>query len=757
MAGEGKRTKVGYVYEEEVSGKTLVIETGKLAKQAGGAVTVRYGDSVVLVTACATETPRPGIDFLPLVVDYVEKTFAVGKIPGGFFKREGKLSEAEVLTSRLIDRPIRPLFPKGFYNEIQVIATVLSADKENDTGVLAMIGASAALSISDIPFAGPIAAARVGRIDGALVINPTIPSLQRSDLNIVVAGSRDAILMVEGEAGEVPEEDVLDAILHAHASLVPVLEMQERMAREIGRAKRPFERAALSEEDVRRIAEIAQEPLRAAYDIPVKQDRRRRIEAIAEEVRNAFPEPERLEKAGLIGDAFRALEKRIVRERVLDTGRRIDGRGLSDIRPVTCEVGVLPRTHGSALFSRGETQVLVTATLGTAQDEQRIDSILGESTKSFMLHYNFPPFSVGEVKMLRAPARREVGHGALAERAVSKVLPGELEFPYTIRVVSEVLESNGSSSMATVCGSSLAMMDAGIPTKGAVSGIAMGLIKEGERVAVLSDILGDEDHLGDMDFKVAGTARGVTAIQMDIKIGGVSREIMLSALRQAREGRLFILDKMNAVLSAPRPELSPFAPRIYVMTVKTEKIREIIGPGGKVIRGIQEQTGAKIDIEDDGTVKIAAVDAESARAAISIIEGIVREAEVGKVYEGRVKRIMEFGAFVEIFPGTEGLLHVSQISRRRIRAVSDVFKEGDTVTVRVIEVDKEGKIRLSHREFEKEGEIPEEAFAGGGPPSGAARGGEGRGAAGGREGRREPPREKSGERDRSRGERRGRR
>jgi len=709
------------VYEEEVAGRTLVVETGKLAKQAGGAVTVRYGDSVVLVTACATDTPRPGIDFLPLVVDYVEKTFAVGKIPGGFFKREGKLSEAEVLTSRLIDRPIRPLFPKGFYNEIQVIATVLSADKENDTGVLAMIGASAALTISDIPFAGPIAAARVGRIDGEYVINPTIPALARSDLNLVVAGSRDAILMVEGEAGEVPEEEVLEAILRAHASLAPVLDLQERMAREVGKPKRPFERPTLSEGETARIAEIAEADLRAAYEIVSKQDRRKRIEEIAERVRAAFPEEERLEKAALIADAFKALEKRIVRNRVLTTGVRIDGRRLDEIRPVSCEVGVLPRTHGSALFTRGETQVLVTATLGTAQDEQRIDSILGESTKSFMLHYNFPPFSVGEVKMLRAPARREVGHGALAERAVSKVLPGELEFPYTIRVVSEVLESNGSSSMATVCGSSLAMMDAGIPTRGAVSGIAMGLIKEGDAVAVLSDILGDEDHLGDMDFKVAGTARGVTAIQMDIKIAGVSREIMLAALAQARRGRLFILDRMNEALAAPRPELSPFAPRIYVMTVKTEKIREIIGPGGKVIRGIQEQTGAKIDIEDDGTVKIAAVDAASAQAAISIIEGIVREPEVGRVYEGRVKRIMEFGAFVEIFPGTEGLLHVSQISKRRIRAVSDVFKEGDTVTVRVIEVDRDGKIRLSHREFEKEGEIPEAAFAAAGAAGGGGR------------------------------------
>jgi polyribonucleotide nucleotidyltransferase len=699
-------TDVGNVYETELSGRTLSIETGTLAKQAGGAAVVRYGDSVVLITACVSENPRPGIDFLPLVVDYVEKTFAVGKIPGGFFKREGRLSEHEVLTSRMIDRPIRPLFPKGFYNEIQVIATVLSADRENDTGVIAMLGASAALTISEIPFAGPIAGARVGRIDGELVINPRIPDLGRSDMNIFVAGSRGAILMVEGEASEVPEAEVLDAILFAHRSLVPLLDMQERMREEVGKPKRSFERSELSEEDLRRISGASLEGLREAYGILAKQERRKRVEEIFEAVRNSFPEEERLAKAPLIAGAFKDLEKKVVRGKILSEKRRIDGRGLTDVRAIDCRVGVLPRTHGSALFTRGETQVLVTATLGTSQDEQRIDSLLGDSTKSFMLHYNFPPFCVGEVKMLRAPARREVGHGMLAERAVSKVLPNELEFPYTVRIVSEVLESNGSSSMATVCGASLAMMDAGIPTKGSVSGIAMGLIKEGEGVAVLSDILGDEDHLGDMDFKVAGTAGGVTAIQMDIKIGGVSREILLSALRQARDGRLFIIERMDAALGRPRPELSPYAPRIYVMTVKTEKIREIIGPGGKVIRGIQEQTGVKIDIDDDGTVKIAAVDAEAAKAAIAIIDGIVQEAEVGKVYHGKVRRIMDFGAFVELFPGTDGLLHISQISRHRVRAVSDIYKEGDVVTVRVIEIDRDGKIRLSHKEFEKEGEVP---------------------------------------------------
>jgi len=727
---------VGNVYEIEVSGRNLSIESGRWARQAGGAAVVRYGESVVLVTACLSENPRPGIDFLPLVVDYVEKTSAVGKIPGGFFKREGRLSEFEILTSRMIDRPIRPLFPKGFYNEIQIVATVLSADKENDTGILAMIGASAALSISEIPFTGPIAGARVGRIDGKLVVNPVLPDFERSDLNIFVAGSRDAILMVEGESNEVSEEEALDAILFAHRSLVPILDLQERMAREIGKEKRVFEKKALPEEDLRKIASIAEAPFAEAYAIREKQDRRKRIEAIGESVRAAFTDEERAEKGALIGDALKSLEKKLVRGTILRERKRIDGRGLTDVRAISCEVGVLPRTHGSAVFTRGETQALVMATLGTSQDEQRIDSIMGDTTKSFMLHYNFPPFSVGEVKMLRGPGRREVGHGALAERAVSKVLPKNVDFPYTVRVVSEVLESNGSSSMATVCGASLAMMDAGIPTSGAVSGIAMGLIKEGNDVAVLSDILGDEDHLGDMDFKVAGTKNGVTAIQMDIKIGGVSREIMLSALQQAREGRLHILGKMNAVIDTHRPDLSPYAPRIYVMMVKTDKIREIIGPGGKVIRGIQEQTGVKIDIDDDGTVKIAAVNADSARAAISIIEGITQSAEVGKVYEGRVRKLMDFGAFVEIFPGTDGLLHVSQISKHRVN-VADCFKEGDEVTVRVLEVDRDGKIRLSHKEFEEEGRFPEAT----GPPPGQDRdrekgdAGRDRGRDGGRGGR----------------------
>jgi polyribonucleotide nucleotidyltransferase len=673
------------------------------------------------------------------VVDYVEKTFAVGKIPGGFFKREGRLSENEVLTSRLIDRPIRPLFPKGYYNEIQVTATVLSADKENDTGVLAMIGASAALCISYIPFAGPIAGARVGRIDGQLVINPLHADRPKCDLDIFVAGSRDAILMVEGEAREVPEAEVLDAILFAHQAIQPLLDLQEKMQAEIGKEKLQFSKASLTDEEAARVRSIAEGPLREAYATTAKQDRRRKIDEAGEAVRASFSDEDRAAKANLIGGALKSIEKEIVRGKIHAEKKRIDGRGFAEVRPVSCEVGVLPRTHGSAVFTRGETQVLATATLGTSQDEQRIDSLLGDTTKSFMLHYNFPPFSVGEVRMLRGPGRREVGHGALAERAVSKILPADGEFPYTIRLVAETLESNGSSSMGTVCSSSLALMDAGVPVTSAVSGIAMGLIKDGDDVAVLSDILGDEDHLGDMDFKVAGTVNGVTAIQMDIKIGGVSREIMLAALEQAREGRLHILSKMNEALSEARGDLSPYAPRIYVMTVKTDKIREIIGPGGKVIRGIQEQTGVKIDIDDDGTVKIAATDGASAKAAISIIEGIVQEPEVGRVYEGKVRKIMDFGAFVEIFPGTDGLLHVSQISKKRVNT-ADCFKEGDMVTVRVLEVDRDGKIRLSHKEFEEEGRfkeadpnsIPERTERGDRDRGDRDRGGRDRGGRGGR-------------------------
>lgn len=688
---------MGNVYETELSGRKLSIETGDLAKQAGGSAVVRYGDSVVLVTACASETPRPGIDFLPLVVDYVEKTFAAGKIPGGFFKREGRLSEYEVLTSRLIDRPIRPLFPKGFYNEIQVIATVLSADKENDTGVIAMIGASAALSISDIPFAGPIAGARVGRIDGELVINPRIPDMEKSDMNIFVSGSREAILMVEGEASEVPEGDVLDAILFAHRSLVPLLDMQDRMAKETGKAKRIFAKEELGDEEIRRITQTAEKELREAYAIVGKQDRRKRIEEIAEAVRNLFPEEERLAKRNLIAGAFKNIEKKIVRGKVLAEKRRIDGRGLADVRAIDCRVGILPRTHGSALFTRGETQVLVTATLGTSQDEQRIDSLLGDTTKSFMLHYNFPPFSVGEVKMLRAPARREVGHGVLAERAVSKVLPPEMDFPYTIRLVSEVLESNGSSSMATVCGGCLSLMDAGVPIKQPVSGVAMGLIKDGDTIAVLSDILGDEDHLGDMDFKVCGTADGITALQMDIKIEGISREIMTSALAQAKAGRLHILEKMAEAIKEPRAVLPEHAPKIFTMQINPDKIRDLIGPGGKMIKSITAEYAVKIDVEDSGKVMIFAPDGIVGQKVYDRVHEITAEVEIGKIYKGTVQKIVDFGAFVEILPGTDGLVHISELEDKRVEKVTDVLQEGDEVMVKVLNVDQRGKIRLSRK------------------------------------------------------------
>src|SRR3989454_556797 len=608
----------------EFHGRPLTVETGRMAKQAGGAALVRLGESVVLVTATALATAREGIDFFPLTCDYQEKTFAAGKIPGGFFKREGRPAEKEILTSRLIDRPLRPLFPKGFNCETQVIATVLSHDKENDPDVLSLLGASTALVLSDIPWNGPIAAVRIGRLDGRFVINPTTSQLATSDMNVIVAGSRDAIVMVEGGARMVPEALLLEALFAAHEALQPLIALQESLQRLVGKPK-----------------------------------------------------------------------------------RSLDGRGLADVRPITCEVEVLPRTHGSALFTRGETQALVVATLGTSSDEQKIDALIGETYKKFMLHYNFPPFSTGEVKFLRSPGRREIGHGALAERALARVLPTEEEFPYTIRIVSEVLESNGSSSMATVCGGSLSLMAAGVPVKAAVAGVAMGLIKEGDEVRVLSDILGDEDHLGDMDFKVAGTEQGVTAVQMDIKIAGVTRAIMQEALEQARSARLHILGVMNRTLARPHSELSMHAPRIITLHIKPDRIRDLIGPGGKVIRGITEETGAKIDVEDDGTVYVASADGDSMQRAIDKIRAVTAEAEVGKVYRGTVRKIVDFGAFVEIFPGTDGLVHISQLADERVRKVSDVLKEGDVISVKVLEVDRSGKIRLSRKEALKEQEQQE--------------------------------------------------
>jgi len=683
--------------ELEFHGRPLSIEIGRMAKQADGAALVTYGETVVLVTAVAAKDLKLDTDFFPLTVDYQEKTFAAGKIPGGFFKREGRPSEKEILTCRLIDRSIRPLFSEGLRCETQVIATVLSADRENDPDVVAMLGTSVALQVSDIPFNGPLAGIRIGRNHGQWIMNPMQSQLDESDVDIFLSGSRDAIVMVEGGAQMVPEDEVLEALFAGHQAIQPLLEIQEQLRREIGKAKREVPLAKLDSAVAKRVEELALAKLKQALEVPEKLERYKRIaEVKAEVVPQALAEfPDRQKD---IKGAFEELKRNVFRGLVIHQERRIDGRGLKDIRPITCEVEVLPRTHGSALFTRGETQALVVTTLGTTSDEQRVDALIGEHFKKFMLHYNFPPFSVGEVKFLRGPGRREIGHGNLAERALLPVLPADDSFPYTIRIVSEVLESNGSTSMASVCGGSLSMMDAGVPLVAPVAGIAMGLIKEGEHVRVLSDILGDEDHLGDMDFKVAGTSEGVTSLQMDIKISGVNRDIMQQALRQAREGRLHILNIMNQALPAPRTNISGHAPRIVTLKVKPDKIREIIGPGGKVIRGIIEATGVKMDVEDDGTVRIASVDEEAAKKAIEMVQRIAAEAEVGKIYKGTVRKIVEFGAFVEILPGTDGLVHISQLAAERVRKVSDVLKEGDEVMVKVLEIDRQGKIRLSRKE-----------------------------------------------------------
>jgi polyribonucleotide nucleotidyltransferase len=683
--------------ELDFHGRPLSIEVGRVARQADGAALVRYGETVVLATAVAARDFKLDTDFFPLTVDYQEKTFAAGKIPGGFFKREGRPSEKEILTCRLIDRSIRPLFAEGLRCETQIIATVLSADRENDPDVVAMLGASAALQVSDIPFNGPLAGVRIGRINGNLVINPTQSQLLDSDMDIFLSGSRDAIVMVEGGAHMAPEDEILEALFAGHEAIQPLLEMQEEIRRAVGKPKRQVPLAELDQVAVRRVEELASAKLRQALEIPEKLERYKRIaEVKGEVVRLALAEfPD---KAKDIKGAFEALKRNSFRSLVIEKERRIDGRGLKDIRPITCEVEILPRTHGSALFTRGETQALVVTTLGTASDEQRVDALIGEHFKKFMLHYNFPPFSVGEVKFLRGPGRREIGHGNLAERALLPVLPPEESFPYTVRIVSEILESNGSTSMATVCGGSLSLMDAGVPVSAPVAGIAMGLIKEGEHVRVLSDILGDEDHLGDMDFKVAGTPDGVTSLQMDIKISGVDRDIMRQALYQAKEGRLHILGVMGQTLSSPRTNVSGHAPRIITIRVKPDKIREIIGPGGKVIRGIIEATGVKMDVEDDGTVTIASSDEAASQKAIEMVQRIAAEAEVGKIYKGTVRKIVDFGAFVEILPGTDGLIHISQLAPERVRRVADVLKEGDEVMVKVLEVDRQGKIRLSRKE-----------------------------------------------------------
>ena len=683
--------------ELDFHGRPLSIEVGRLAKQADGAALVRYGETVVLATAVAAKDFKLDTDFFPLTVDYQEKTFAAGKIPGGFFKREGRPSEKEILTCRLIDRSIRPLFADGLRCETQIIATVLSADRENDPDVVAMLGASVALEVSDVPFNGPLAGVRIGRIGGQLIMNPTQSQLSNSDMDIFLSGSRSAIVMVEGGAHIIPEDEILEALFAGHEAIQPLLDIQEEIRRALGKPKRQVPLAQLDQVAGRRVEGLALSKLKQALEIPEKLERYKRIAEVKSEV-VPLALAEHPDKAKDIKGAFEELKRNCFRKLVIEKERRIDGRGLKDIRPISCEVEILPRTHGSALFTRGETQALVVTTLGTASDEQRVDALIGEHFKKFMLHYNFPPFSVGEVKFLRGPGRREIGHGNLAERALLPVLPPEESFPYTLRIVSEILESNGSTSMASVCGGSLSLMDAGVPVSAPVAGIAMGLIKEGEHVRILSDILGDEDHLGDMDFKVAGTAEGVTSLQMDIKISGVDREIMRQALYQAKEGRMHILGEMGKTLSAPRTNVSGHAPRIITIRVRPEKIREIIGPGGKVIRGIIEATGVKMDVEDDGSVTIASSDEAAAQKAIQMVQRIAAEAEVGKIYKGTVRKIVDFGAFVEIFPGTDGLIHISQLAPERVRRVADVLKEGDEVMVKVLEVDRQGKIRLSRKE-----------------------------------------------------------
>ncbi len=684
-----------------VGGRPFTIETGRFARQADGAVVVTHGDTVVLVTAVSERTKREGLDFFPLTVNYQEMTFAAGKIPGGFFKREGKPSERETLISRLIDRPIRPLFPDGYKNETQVIATVLSFDQENDPSVMGIIGASAALVTSDIPFNGPIAAARVGRVNGELIAYPTESQLAESDINLTVAGSREAVLMVEAGSNFVSEDDMVAAILFGHRALQPLIDIQEKIARNLEVEKRPFEQEEIDEGFLSWVREKANGLVREALLIPVKKERQLRMKEIYSELLEAIPEEFEAFKPSF-GKCFEDLEREILRGLIIKEGRRIDGRAFDEIRPIHCEVGLLPRTHGSAVFTRGETQALVVTTFGTSEDEQKIDTISEEGYKSFLLHYNFPPYCVGEAKPLRPPSRREIGHGALAERALKPVIPDEEKFPYTIRVVSEILESNGSSSMATVCGTSLSLMDAGVPISKPIAGVAMGLVKEEDKTVILSDIMGDEDHSGDMDFKVTGDYDGITALQMDIKISGIDEEILKKALYQAKEGRRHILNIMRMTLDKPRESLSKHAPRITTLEINPDKIRDVIGPGGKVIRGIIEKTGVKIDIEDNGIVKIVSTDAAQADEAIRIVKELTQEAEIGKIYEGKVRKVVNFGAFVEILPGTDGLVHISQLAEERIRDIFSYIKEGDVIPVKVIDIDRDGKIKLSRKAALKE-------------------------------------------------------
>ncbi|HEX2879576.1 MAG TPA: polyribonucleotide nucleotidyltransferase [Polyangiaceae bacterium] len=713
-----------------INGQPLTIETGRLAKQAHGAVLVTYGGSVVLVTAVSTEE-RPGLDFFPMTCEYFEKTYAAGKIPGGFFKREGRQRDTEILTCRLMDRPMRPLFPEGYKKDTQIIATVMSSDQENPTDVMAMIGASAAVHISDIPFDGPCVGIRVCRVEGELVVYPTLAQIAKADIELTMGVTKDAIVMVEGGSNQVSEKELIDAMMFGHEQAQPVLGLIEKLRAAVGKPKREFSVKKLDDKIASRVAQIVDADVAKACVVKEKKARytaysevRSKLsQTLSQELGDAWVDSEKLAMA-----EFEERKYHVVRNLVLDSGKRIDGRDSKTIRPISSEVGLLPRTHGSALFQRGETQAIVVTTLGTAMDEQKIDGLTGESWKQFMLHYNFPPFCTGETKPMRGPARREIGHGALAERALARVIPDHETFPYTIRVVSETLESNGSSSMASVCGGTLCMMDCGVPLKAPVAGIAMGLIKEGDRLAILSDILGDEDHLGDMDFKVCGTKNGVTAIQMDIKIKGLDRAIMERALEQAREGRLHILDRMLSTLAQPREELSRWAPRITTIQVKPDQIRIVIGSGGKTIKGIIEQTGCSINIEDDGTVAIASADSEAVLKAVKIIEGLLEEPEVGKTYKGIVRRVVDFGAFVEILPNTEALLHVSEIAYERTENVADVLNEGDEIEVKVLSVERDGKIRLSRKALlpVPEGYVPA-------PPQERGRGFGGGGGGGGRD------------------------
>ncbi|MEN6330650.1 MAG: polyribonucleotide nucleotidyltransferase [Smithella sp.] len=696
------------IFSADFAGRNISLKTDYVAGQADGSVLVYYGETVVLVTAVSLKGVRAGIDFLPLTVDYQEMTFAAGKIPGGFFKREGRLNEREVLISRIIDRSIRPLFPKGYYSETQLVATVLSVDDENDPEVAAMLGASAALEMSNIPFKGPVAGVRIGRINGELVCNASPENMLTSELNIFMVGrkitpgkeGRDydvELVMLEGDAQEVDEDVIVDAIKFGLEAIRPVIDLQDKMRQAVGREKRTVEEIAADEELTAKVRAAAIAGLEEGYSMPRKLERYGKLDEVREKVIKEIggDDPAVSKKvAGIIEE----IERRILRDMIIRDKKRIDGRTSTDIRPISSEVGILPRVHGSALFNRGETQALVAVTLGTSSDEQRLDYVIGEERRSFMLHYNFPPYSVGEAKPLRSPGRREIGHGALARKALVPVLPSTEAFPYTIRIVSEILSSNGSSSMATVCGGTLSLMDAGVPVKDIVAGIAMGLLKEGEDVVILSDILGDEDHAGDMDFKVCGTEKGVTAMQMDIKIDRLSEDILRKALAQARDGRVHIIGKLRETLSAPRSDISIYAPRITTVKVKEDQVRTVIGAGGKNIRQIISETGVTIDVEDDGTVTIASSDAEAAARAVAMVKWLTEEAEVGKIYRGTVKKIVDFGAFVEILPGTEGLLHISQIAKERVNKVTDVLKEGDEVMVKVLEVDKSGKIRLSRKE-----------------------------------------------------------